>query len=203
MLIHFIIGFITSYLGFTPPSMLNLTVGKIFIDENKKSARRFIYGAAIVVFFQFLLSLWVISLINEVPQLLFWIKNAAIFVFLFLSLFYLRKEMFSKQKVKQICDRKTCFAYGIKLSFVNMFAIPFFALAYSFFSMKGILSQEYNNLLSFGLGTSLGVVAVLSSYIVLIRKMESKVNKVMVYFNPLMSVITGFLAVLTTIKLYF
>ncbi|WP_299672644.1 hypothetical protein [uncultured Tenacibaculum sp.] len=203
MLFHLILGFVTSYLGFVAPSMLNLTVGKIFIDENKKSARHFILGAAIVVFFQFLLSLIVIRLIHKFPHTLFWIKNVAVFVFMYLSFFYLNKEFSSRQKVQQICNQKTCFSYGIKLSFINMFAIPFFALTYSFFISKGWLSEEYNYLLSFGIGTSLGVIAVLSSYILLVKKMETKVAKIMVFFNPLMSIITGFLAILTLIKLYF
>ncbi|SNR17612.1 hypothetical protein [Tenacibaculum jejuense] len=203
MLLHFILGFITSYFGFAAPSMLNLTVGKIFIDENKKSARHFIFGAAIVVFFQFLLSLIVIRLIHKFPDILLWIKNIAVLVFVYLSFFYLNKEFSSREKVQQVCNQKTCFSYGIKLSFINMFAIPFFALAYSFFIAKGLLSQEYDYLLSFGIGTSLGVVAVLSSYILLIKKIEAKVTKVMVFFNPLMSIITGFLAIVTLIKLYF
>lgn len=203
MLTHFVLGFITSYLGFTPPSMLNLTVGKIFIDENKNSARHFIFGAAIVVFFQFLLSMVIISLIHKFPEVLFWIKNIAIVVFLYLSFFYLRKEYASKQKVKQICNQKKCFSYGIKLSFINMFAIPFFALTYSFLVMKGLILEDYNYVFVFGLGTSIGVVAVLSSYILLIKRMESKVSKMMVFFNPIMGVITGFLALLTIIKLYF
>ncbi|WP_299618494.1 hypothetical protein [uncultured Tenacibaculum sp.] len=203
MLTHFILGFVTSFLGFTPPSMLNLTVGKIFIDENKNSARHFIFGAAIVVFFQFLLSIVVISLIHKFPEILFWIKNVAILVFIYLSFFYLQKEYASKQKVQQICSQKKCFSYGIKLSFINMFAIPFFALVYSFLITKGFIFEGYNYLLTFGLGTSLGVIAVLSSYVLLIKKMETSVARIMVFFNPLMSIITGFLAVLTIIKLYF
>jgi len=203
MLTHFILGFITSYLGFTPPSMLNLTVGKIFIDENKKAARHFIFGTAIVVFFQFLSSIVVISLIHKNPDILFWIKNIAVLVFIYLSFFYLNKEFSSKKKIQQICSQKNCFSYGIKLSFINMFAIPFFALMYSFLASKGLILDAYNYLLVFALGTSLGVIAVLSSYILLIKKMENRVSKVMVFFNPLMSAITGFLAVLTIIKLYF
>lgn len=203
MVLNFILGFIIAYVGFIMPSMLNLTVGKIFIDENKKSASRFIYGATIVVFFQFLLSLYVISIVNKIPNILFWIKNSAVVVFLFLSVFYLKKEFFSKEKVRQVCNRQTCFVYGLKLSFVNMFAIPFFALVYSFLNAEGLVSESYYEVVSFGVGTSLGVFAVLSSYILLVKKMEKRVNKVMVFFNPLMSIITGFLAVLTTIKLYF
>jgi threonine/homoserine/homoserine lactone efflux protein len=203
MLLNFFLGFVIAYVGFIMPSMLNLTVGKIFIDENKKSASRFIYGAAIVVFFQFLLSLYVISIINKIPNILFWIKNSAIVVFLFLSVFYLKKEFFSKEKVRQVCSRKTCFIYGVKLSFVNMFAIPFFALMYSFLNSKEIVSNDYREILFFGIGTSMGVFAVLSSYVFLVKKVEKKVNKVMVFFNPLMSFITAFLAVLTIINLYF
>ncbi|TCP28066.1 hypothetical protein EV195_101226 [Tenacibaculum skagerrakense] len=203
MLLSLFLGFTVAYIGFIMPSMLNLTVGKIFIDENKNSARRFIFGAAIVVFFQFLLSLYIISLIDKLPNLLFWIKNIAVVVFAFLSIFYLKKELFSKQKVTQICNRKTCFAYGVKLSFINMFAIPFFAVMYSFLTMKGIVSNNSNEVLAFGVGTSFGVFAVLSSYIVFIKKMQNQVNKLMVFFNPIMSFITAFLAIVTTIKLYF
>ena len=75
---HFILGFIVSYLGFSPPSMLNLTASKIFLEKNKKSAFQFTLGTAVVVFVQFFLSFLIISFIHKYPSLLFWIKNIAI-----------------------------------------------------------------------------------------------------------------------------
>ena len=49
---HLVLGFVTSFLGYLPPSMLNITVSKITIEKNKKEARCFILGVLLIVLFQ-------------------------------------------------------------------------------------------------------------------------------------------------------
>lgn len=201
MIIHFVLGFITSYLGFTPPSMLNLTVGKIFIEQDKKSAYQFILGASIVVFFQVFLSFVIVSSINKFPNILFWIKNSAIILFTFVSFYFLKKGI--NTGVDKIEKRyKNSFIHGLSLSIINMFAIPFFAVIYSLLVVEGYINSKTINLLTYAIGIFFGTIAILGSYIYIIKKIKNKIITLTKFINPIIGVITGFFAVYTAIKLY-
>tara|TARA_R110002073_G_scaffold123234_1_gene266784 strand:+ start:77761 stop:77946 length:186 start_codon:yes stop_codon:yes gene_type:complete len=49
ILFHFILGFITSFLGTVFPSMLSMTTVKISIRENQKKAISFAAGVSLIV----------------------------------------------------------------------------------------------------------------------------------------------------------
>lgn len=198
---HFILGFIISYLGFTPPSMLNLTASKIFLEKNKKSAFQFTLGAATVVFVQFFLSFLIISFIHKYPSLLFWIKNVSIVLFIAVSIFFLRKGIVTKAK-KEEREINNNFIYGLTLSFINMFAIPFFAVCYSVLSMKGLVNSSSINLIIFASGIFFGIIAIFLSYMFLMKKFENKIIALTKFYNPIIGVITGFFAVYSAIELY-
>ena len=50
--LHFIFGFITSFLGSLTPSMLNVTAAKISLNKGKNSAIKFAIGVSVIVFIQ-------------------------------------------------------------------------------------------------------------------------------------------------------
>ncbi|MCF6169080.1 hypothetical protein [Lutibacter sp.] len=52
LILHFIVGFITSFLGTLTPSMLNMTAAKISINKSKSDAVKFAVGVSIIVLFQ-------------------------------------------------------------------------------------------------------------------------------------------------------
>ena len=198
---HLLLGFLISYAGYTPPSMLNITVSKIRVENNKKAAYLFILGASLVVFFQFFLAVLITSILHKFPQLIYWIKNLAILIFSILSITFIRKGTTSKNKNLQ--PKKNTFLFGLSLSFINMFAIPFFVVTYSFLSLKGFINTELNYIITFAFGIFLGVAALLSSYVFLAQKFKSKLVSYTNSLNILIGIITGFLAIYTGIKLYF
>jgi len=201
MITHFILGFITSYIGFTPPSMLNLTASKIFLEKDKKAAYQFTLGVSVVVFAQFFLSFLIVSYINNSPEILFWIRNIAIVVFAIISVFFLRKGM-RKSSKKKVKNYKNNFIHGFSLSFINMFAIPFFAISYSFLLVEGFINSTSESLITYALGIFLGTIAILISYIFLMKKFEEKMSRFTKFYNPVIGVITGFFAVYSAVKLY-
>ncbi len=198
---HLLLGFLISYAGYTPPSMLNITVSKIRVENNKKAAYLFILGASIVVFFQFFLAVLITSILHKFPQLIYWIKNLAILIFSTLSITFIRKGITFKNKNLQ--PKKNTFLFGLSLSSINMFAIPFFVATYSFLSLKGFINTDLNYIITFAFGIFLGVVALLSSYVFLAQKFKSKLISYTNSLNILTGIITGFLAIYTSIILYF
>ena len=199
---HLVLGFITSYIGYTPPSMLNITASKIYVENDKKVARQFIIGASLIVLFQVFLAVKITEFVEEFPQLIYWIQNFAIIIFSILSVLFIYKGL-SKPKQRTIKPIKNGFLFGLSLSSINMFAIPFFAIAHSSFVMHGWAMSGFTCTSLFGIGTVLGTFAILSSYIFLAKKVEHKIISYTKYFNLLIGIITGVVAIYSIIKLYF
>lgn len=202
ILSHLALGFVTSYIGYTPPSMLNITASKICIENNRKIAYQFVFGASVIVLLQVLLAVLLSTFLNEYPQIIVWIKKIAIFIFAIISMVFIYKGT-SKTKQKEGKPISNGFFFGLSLSSVNMFAIPFFAVAHSSFVMHGWAMSGILCTSVFGLGTVLGTFAVLSSYLFFAQKFESKLIAYSKYFTFLIGVITGFIAIYSAIKLYF
>ncbi len=201
ILSHLILGFVTSYVGFTPPSMLNLTASRIYIENNKETAFQFIIGASIIVLFQVFLAVKISETLESYPQLIYWVQNLAIIVFAMLSLFFIYKGLSIPQE-RNVKPVKNGFIWGLSLSSVNMFAIPFFAVAHSFFVMHGWATSELTCTSVFGIGTVLGTFAVLSCYLFLAKKFETKLIAYSKYFTLFIGLITGSIAIYSVLKLY-
>ncbi|MEE4001189.1 hypothetical protein V1T75_12670 [Tenacibaculum sp. FZY0031] len=202
ILSHLILGFITSYIGYTPPSMLNITASKIYIENDKKVARQFVVGVSLIVLVQFFLAVLLTGFFEKFPKLIFWIQSVAIVVFSLLSVLFTYKGL-SKPKHKTEKVIKNGFLFGMSLSSVNMFAVPFFAIAHSSFVMNGWAMPGFICTSIFGIGTVLGIIAVLSSYIFLAKKVKTKLIFYTQYFNLFIGIITGIVAVYFIVKLYF
>lgn len=202
ILSHLVLGFVTSYIGYTPPSMLNITASKITIENNKKVARQFIWGASLVVLIQVFLAVLLSSFLEENPELINWIKKVAVVIFAILSVVFIYKGL-SKSKGVTSKTVKNGFLFGLSLSSINMFAIPFFAIAHSSFVMHGWAMSGLTCTSVFGIGTVLGTFTILSSYIYLAQKLQGKLLAYSKYLNVCIGIITGFVAIYSAVKLYF
>lgn len=202
ILSHLVLGFVTSYIGYISPSMLNITASKIYIENDKKVARQFIIGASATVFIQVFLAIKISEFLEKQPQIIHWIQSLGIVIFSILSIIFIYKAL-SNQKEQQIKTIKNSFLFGLSLSFINMFAIPFFAITYSSFIMYGWVTYGFVCTSLFGLGTVLGTFTVLSSYVFLAKKVEGEIITYTKYFNLFIGIITGLVAIYSIIKLYF
>ncbi|MGB1041921.1 MAG: hypothetical protein ACPGU6_00875 [Tenacibaculum sp.] len=199
---HLILGFLTSYLGFAAPSMLNITASKIYLENNIKIARQYIVGVSFMVFFQVLIAIEIFKVINKHPQLISQIEKIATIVFAVLSIVFIRKGMLSKKQNKSKSIHNG-FLFGLSLSFVNMFAVPFFTIACSYLVMNGWKMTSNTQTSLFIAGTVLGVFTILNNYVFLAKKVKSKLLLYTKYFNFLIGIITGVMAVYTAVKVYF
>ena len=202
VLSHLILGFVTSYIGYTPPSMLNITASKIRIENNKKIALQFILGASSIVLFQVFLAVLLSSFLTEYPEIIIWVKKIAILFFALLSVIFIYKGI-AKDKAEEVKHIKNGFLFGLSLSSINMFAIPFFAVAHSSFVMHGWAMSGITCTSFFGLGTVLGTFSILSSYLFLAQRFKNKIIRYSKYFNLLIGIITGIVVLYSIIKLYF
>ena len=65
LVLHFILGFITSFLGTLTPSMLNMTAAKISLNKSKSDAVKFAIGVSIVVLLQAYIAVFVYKIFKK------------------------------------------------------------------------------------------------------------------------------------------
>jgi hypothetical protein len=68
MISLFLLVFLFSFLGFTPPSVLNMTALKIRLNGDKKQFTQFTLGVSSIVFIQASLSIYLTENIAQNPN---------------------------------------------------------------------------------------------------------------------------------------
>ncbi len=202
ILLYLLLGFVTAFLGYLPPSMLNITASKIRLQRNKTAAKQFVLGVALVVAIQLCIALVIVSYLKQAPGLLITLKKVSVVIFVLISLFFIYKGMFSKNtNYKEI--KRNSFFLGFTLSLINMFAIPFFIVGYCYYHAQGYIMNDIVSLIIYTIGTVLGVYMALSGYIVLADKYRNKLLEKVRYFNIFIGGVSGAVACYSAIILYF
>lgn len=196
------LGFVASYMGYLPPSMLNITASKIVVERTKKEAQQFILGVLLAVVIQLGVALLVITYFKDFSVVLKKFEKFAVLSFTLISLFFLHQAIHQNSSSTQVAKQNS-FRFGIALSLINLLAIPFFVLEYQFFMSKGWVQGTATTLATFGVGTVLGVFAVMHSYIRIACKFQQKIKSITTYFNWGVAMLAGMLAVYYGVKLYF
>jgi len=196
-----LLGFVTSYLGMITPSMLNITALKTSIEESKMTAIYYSIGVAFVVLFQGYFALFFLEIIYETPTILETIEIAAIIVFSMLSIFFFWKAFQDQKEITAKKNVKSGFLTGVVLSFVNMFALPFYCGIGAILNMYGFLELNAVDVSFFVLGSAMGTFLILYHYILLAEKIKSKITKFSKYLNFVLGGITGMVALISLIKI--
>jgi len=198
----FLLGLIVAVIGLIPPSMLNMTTVKISATKGKIKAKHFAIGASVTVFFQALLALLITKILKENQYLLVYLKEIAAIIFLGLSVYFFKKgfsdskeDYSSKQKIKNN------FITGIILSFLNMFAIPYYCGVGSVLDIAGFIKLDNISILSFVVGATIGTFIILYLYSYAAQKMLHKIEHITNNINFILGGITGIVGLLTLINL--
>ena len=201
LFLAFILGFTSSYLGTIAPSMLNITVTKISIERDRKTAIHFAIGVSLIVLIQCYLALLFLTVIASNPFILETIQSISIVIFAVLSLVFLRMGMREKKEIAPKKIRTNGFFTGIGLSLMNMFSIPFYCGTAAAFSIQGWLALDPSSMLFFVVGSSLGTCTILYHYAVLAEKIKPKLTKISSYLNYFLSLVTGMAAIVSLLHL--
>ncbi len=203
LFLSFIFGFSTSFLGMVFPSMLNMTTVKISIERGKINAVKFALGVSTIVSLQAYIAVFFTKFLKENPEFILVLQKVALVIFALLSIYFyteFKKENKNTSEFKQKC--KDTFLVGLFLSTLNMFAIPFYYGISTVLNNFGWLKLSQNNILLFVIGSAIGTFMMLYSYSnfakFLTKKNKVKSNKL----SLVLSVVTGVLAVITTIKVF-
>jgi len=203
LIIVFILGFISAFVGLIPPSMLNMTAVKISTTKGRDKARIYAIGVSITVFFQATIALLITKLLKENQHLIIYIKEVAALIFIILSIYFFKKG-FSERKENYTPKQriKNNFTVGLLLSFLNMFAIPYYCGVGTSLDMLGLLDFSKSTILTFVLGAVIGTYIILYLYIFTAQKISHKTQLMTKNINFILAILTGILGLITLINLF-
>ena len=198
MISLFFFGFIFSFLGFTLPSVLNMTALKIRLDGSKKEFSNFTLGVSLVVFIQAYVSIYIIEYLSDNRVFIELLEKSGIVVLLFLSVYFYKQNQKEKKQIE--IRRKNSFFVGVFLSTLNMFAIPFFCGSAVFLMTFNLLSFDIVSTLLFVVGSVIGTYFILYLYGRFANRIQQKTGDLTNNINLILSFITAGFAMFTFVK---
>jgi len=183
--------------------MLNMTAIKVSLEKGIEASKKYALGVSLVAIPQVVIAVILTKYIAENPTILETLEKSGIVVFIGLSYYFYNKSKKGKIKTESLKSKKeNPFLIGITLSFLNMFAIPFFCGIIVALDLFELFSFEVFPILFFILGTIFGTFCILFVYARFANIIQQKTGKLTKDINIILSVLTALVAVITFIKLF-
>ena len=199
----FFFGFFSSFIGSITPSMLNMTAIKVSLEKGIEASKKYALGVSFIAIPQVVIAVILTKYIAENPTILETLEKVGIIIFIGLSYYFYNEPKKGKIKTKSIKSKKeNPFLTGITLSFLNMFAIPFFCGIIVALDLFELFSFEVFPIFFFILGTILGTFCILFVYARFANIIQQKTGKLTKDINIILSVLTALVALITFIKLF-
>ncbi|CAI8361644.1 MAG: Uncharacterised protein [Polaribacter sejongensis] len=202
LVIHFLLGFVFSFLGSLTPSMLNMTALKTSIEKEEKEVKKYALGVSLVVIAQVYLAVLLTKHLAENLTVIEALEKVGVFIFILLSYYFYSSSTKGKAKEPKT-KRENPFLIGVTLSFLNMFAIPFFCGTVVTLDLFNLFNFDAFSVLFFVLGTSLGTFYILFLYGKYAKQIQKKAGKLIKDINLFLSFLTGLVALFMLLKLFF
>ena len=202
----FILGLVVSIIGIIIPGMLNMTIAKISVNENRHQALRFAFGAILVVFFQAFLGTYFAKFLDANPDFSEGLKKIGTLIFIAITIVFtiLGMQAHKKNKITvEIENKKNRFLYGMALSAINMLAIPWYDFTSLLVASKKWFYYDIISILMFSLAAAFGTYVVFYWYAVFFKKIEYKLVFIVKNMNFFIAFLTGLVAVSSIYKIYF
>ena len=201
-----VLGLFISIIGIIIPGMLNMTIAKISIKESQHQALRFAFGAVVIVFFQAFLGTYFAKFLDAHPVFSESLKKIGVFIFIGLTVAFTLMGINAKRKKEievKIDKKRNRFIYGMVLSSLNMFAIPWFAFTSLIVASKDWFIYDLWSIILFSLSAASGTYFVFYLYALYFKKIEHKLSFIVQNINFLIALLTGLVAISSLYKMYF
>jgi threonine/homoserine/homoserine lactone efflux protein len=201
-----VLGLFVSIIGIIIPGMLNMTIAKISVKENQQQALNFAFGAVVIVFFQAFLGTYFAKFLDAHPFFSEGLKKIGTFIFIGLTIAFIImgfKAKSKKQKKVIIETKKNRFLYGVVMSSLNMFAIPWYAFTSLMMASKDWFVYDLLSIVLFSLSAASGTYFVFYLYALYFKKIEHKLSFIVQNINFFIAFLTGLVAISSLYKMYF
>lgn len=197
------LGFVTAFVGITPPGLINMTAAKVNLKEGKTSAYWFVLGAMLVIFLQATVAILFARYIEGRPDVIVLLREVGFVIFSALAIYFLliaKKPKARKGKIKKK-STSTRFFLGMLLSALNFFPIPYYVFVSVTLASYKLFVFDISHVFIFVTGVVLGSFLVFYLYITFFQKIENKTDYMMKNMNTIIGSITGLIALITLINI--
>lgn len=203
LIISLFSGFISAFIGITPPGLLNMTAATVGVKEGKRNAFWFVLGAILVIFCQVYIAVLFARVINDRPDVILLLREVGLAIFGTLTIYFLwiaKQPKIKQPKIKKRSKRRRFFM-GMLLSGLNFFPIPYYVFVSIWLSSYAVLSFDITSVFVFVSGAVLGSALVFYFYIGFFQKIEKKADYLLRNMNTIIGCITGLISVVTFINI--
>ena len=89
ILLSFILGFFIAAVGIVAPGMLNMTIAKLSVSEDRKQALVFAFGAVLIVLVQSFVGVYFAKVLDANPNISENLKKFGTVIFILLTVFFI------------------------------------------------------------------------------------------------------------------
>lgn len=200
--ITFFIGLIVALIGVIPPGLLNMTAAKISLKEGHSKGIVFSIGVSLTVIAQTYIAVLFARYLSNHPDIVDILQRVALVIFILLSIYYLFVAKEKAQSTEDINNRskRNRFFFGMFLSSLNMFPIPYQAYMSITLASFGLMDFERTSIGSYVAGAAMGTFVMLYIYIFFFDKIKSQSLTSHKNMNLSIGIITGVIALITLIN---
>ena len=200
--ITFFIGLIVALVGVIPPGLLNMTAAKISLKEGYSRGIVFSIGVSITVIAQTYIAVLFARYLSNHPDIVEILQRVALVIFILISIYFL---FIAKDRAKpkdEINNRskKSRFFFGMFLSSLNVFPIPYQAYMSITLASFGLMSFDLTSITSYVAGAAMGTFVTLYIYIFFFDRIKSQRLTSQKNMNYSIGIITAIIALITLIN---
>ena len=202
--IIFFLGLLISFIGVMPPGMLNMSAAKISLKEGHNRSFMFSIGVCIVVGFQTYIATTFAKYLNQHPELTDILKLVAVVIFVLISIYFFitaKKKSTPIDLNNATKSKQSRLFYGMFLSSLNIFPIPFQAYVVTSLLSVGWLELDSNSIGAYIAGAVMGSFIGLYIYILFFDSIKNNSLTTQKNMNYCIAFITMSVALITLVNL--
>ena len=199
----FLIGLIIALIGVVPPGLLNMTAAKISLKEGYSRGIMFSIGVCLIVMAQTYIAVIFARYLSNHPDVIEILQRVALVIFILITIYYL---LFAKKTTNPDVEhpaksKHSRLFFGMFLSCLNMFPIPYQAYMSITIASFGWLTFDFTSIASYVAGAAMGTFVMLYVYIFFFDKIKSKAFTSQKNMNYIIGGITGIISIFTLINI--
>ena len=200
--ITFFVGLIVALVGVIPPGLLNMTAAKISLKEGYSRGVVFSIGVSVTVIAQTYVAVLFARYLSNDRDIVDILQRVALVIFILISIYYLfiAKERVKPQDEINNKSKKNRFFFGMFLSSLNVFPIPYQAYMSITLASFGLMDFDLTNITSYVAGAAMGTFVMLYIYIFFFDKIKNQRLTSQKNMNYSIGLITALIALITLIN---
>ena len=202
--ITFFLSLLVAFVGVIPPGLLNMTAAKISLKEGHINGLMFSIGACVIVGVQTVIALIFSRYLSKNPDVISVLQRVAFVIFVLITIYFLviAKKKSDKPKIeREPRSKNSRFFFGMFLSVLNVFPIPYQAYMSITVASLGFLEFDNIGMLTYTLGAIMGTLVTLYIYVFFFEKIDSQYIKSSRNMSRLIGIVTGVIALITLINI--